>query len=181
MKEKIRTAALHMFDRHGFYRTGIRDIAGEAGCALPTLYYYYPNKTLLYETIVCEAYETLCGQMADQLPEGLGLLDTYYYTVMQQGLLSQEDKLVLRLAFRLRMGLDGGAEARARVLRWEEARAGAQERRIRAEIDDPAFARLLLRVTDHMLQRIILYGEEPVPEEIRCELTLLFSVRSASS
>lgn len=174
MRETIKNAALLIFDRNGYYRTGIRDIAEEAGCSLPTLYYYYKNKEALFETVVCEAYESLCSQIDDQIPEGMSLQDTYYFTVMQQRMLTEEEKRVFRLAFKLRMGLDGSEDAAKRMRGWEETRRQSQERRIREEIDDPVFARLLLRVTSSMLEQAILYNTELSDEDIRKEFEFLF-------
>jgi AcrR family transcriptional regulator len=177
MKEKIINAALLVFDRYGFYRAGIRDIAAEAGCSLPTLYYYCKNKEDLYQTVVCEAYEALCAQIDDQIPEGLDLLDTYYFTVLQLKLLTPEERRVFRLAYKLRAGFDDFDAAASRVRAYEETRHAAAERRIREEIASPVFARLLLHVTNYLMEQAILFGMDLSEQDIRAELELLFAAR----
>lgn len=176
MKERIKNAALVIFDRYGFHRAGIRDIAREAGCSLPSLYYYYKNKEALYETVVCEAYEQLCQQIDDQIPEGMSLQDTYYFSIMQQKLLTDDERRVFRLAYKLRMGFDDFEEAAARLRTFEAERKQAQESRIRQEIVNPSFARLLLHTTGYLLEQSILFDMELSDTEIRDELALLFSL-----
>ncbi len=174
MKDTIRLAALQEFDQKGFYRTGIRDIAKLAGCSLPTLYYYYQHKEALFEAAVCDTYETLTLQIQDQLPEGLSLLDRYYFAVLQRQLLTPDEKRVFRIALKMQLGVEGFDGARTRLSRYEEARLAEERRIIAAEVDNPAFGSVVLRVVDNMLERSILFEDVLTGDQIRAELGILF-------
>lgn len=49
--DRILAAALMLFGRHGFQRTSMADIAGEAGIARATLYLRFTNKRALFEAL----------------------------------------------------------------------------------------------------------------------------------
>ncbi|GHV08038.1 hypothetical protein FACS1894217_09860 [Clostridia bacterium] len=173
MKEKIRAAALKVFDEKGFYKAGIRDIAASASCSLPTLYYYFKNKEDLFESSVCDAYEFLVGQIEEQIPEGLPLVDRFYFQVLQRQLIGDADKAVFRIALKMFLGVEGFPATRERLGAWERRRIGAERRRLMEHYDDPNFANAVLRVVDNMLQAIILVGESLTSEQIRAELACI--------
>ncbi|GHV36730.1 hypothetical protein FACS18949_16430 [Clostridia bacterium] len=175
MKEKIKAAALAVFDEKGFYKAGIRDVAALASCSLPTLYYYYKNKEALFEASVCDSYEFLVGQIEEQLPEGLHIQERLYFEVLQRQLLPDEDKRVVRIAIKMFLGVDGFPEARERLVAWENKRkAVTREKLMSASRHKPAFADMALRVVDNMLQTSILFGEQLSSDQIRAELRCLF-------
>ncbi|GHU88864.1 hypothetical protein FACS1894202_05830 [Clostridia bacterium] len=174
MKDKIKAAALAVFDEKGFYKAGIRDVAALSSCSLPTLYYYYKNKEALFEASVCDSYEVLVGQIEEQLPEGLSLLERYYFAVLQRQLLPGDDKKVLRIAIKMLLGVDGFPEARERLVTWERKRLDGERERLSHVYDDPSFADVVLRVVDNMLQTSVLFGEQLSSDQIRRELGYLF-------
>ncbi|MCL1819070.1 MAG: TetR/AcrR family transcriptional regulator [Oscillospiraceae bacterium] len=173
MRETIISAGLEVFDEKGFFKAGIRDIAKLAGCSLPTLYYYFENKEKLFEAAVCDEYERITSQIDEQLPEGMPLIDRYYYTVMQRLMLMPDEKRVFRIALKIQFGVDGFASAIERLSVWENNRLSSERAVIESVTGDPAFAVLVLRVVDNMLLRCILFGETPPPEQIRQELEYL--------
>ncbi|MDR0293039.1 MAG: TetR/AcrR family transcriptional regulator [Oscillospiraceae bacterium] len=174
MKQKIQTAALEVFDEKGFHQASIRDIAARAGCSLPTLYYYYGSKEHLYEEVVCETYRQLSMQISDQIPEGIPLRDVWFFSVMQRRLLANDDRRVFRLAHKAMLGLDNAGAASEKLLAYEQERRAGDRGRVMAEISDPAFARLLLRVADQMLLSALLDDDGLDQEDIRRELDILF-------
>jgi len=175
MRTKIRDAALGLFDKRGFHGASIRDIAAEADCSLPTLYYYYKSKEQLYDTVVCEAYEQIAEQIAEQMPEGMPLADTCYFYIMQRRLMTGAEKIVLRLAAKIQMGFDGTPEGRARVLRCDAARVDRMRAELTALNAPPEFERLFFHVTEHLLQRAAL-GDELESDDVRGEIDLLFGI-----
>lgn len=179
MKQTIKSAALEVFDDKGYHKAGIRDIAQRASCAIPTIYYYYKDKETLYEHVVCESYEELTQQIADQIPVGLPLRDAWYFSVMQRRLLTDDDRRVFRLALKSFLGFDNAGRATERLRAYEQARRSDERERVLREVDDPAFARLVLRVTDQMLQSALLEDDELTQDDIRAELTLLFDAAEA--
>jgi len=58
-RQDLLTAARHVLSRHGFHRTKIIDIAGEAGVAVGTFYLYYPTKQALFLEMIEDAVRLL--------------------------------------------------------------------------------------------------------------------------
>lgn len=174
MKQIIRTAALSVFDEKGFHQASIRDIAARAGCSLPTLYYHYGSKELLYEEVVCATYRQISEQISDQIPEGLPLRDVWFFSVMQRRLLEDDDRRVFRLAHKAMLGLDNAGAATEKLIAYEKERRAGDKKRVLEEIANPAFARLLLRVSEQMLLTALLEDDGLTQEDIRTELDMLF-------
>ena len=181
MKQKIRTAALSVFDEKGFHQASIRDIAKNAGCSLPTLYYHYGSKEHLYEQVVCESYRQLSEQIADQMPEGVPLRDVWFFSVMQRRLLADDDRRVFRLAHKAMLGLDSAGAASEKLMAYEQMRRADDRGRVMKEVADPAFARLLLRVADQMLLSALIEDDGLDQEDIRRELEILFNAAERGS
>lgn len=175
MRERIRVAALELFDKFGFYHTGIRDIASEASCSLPTLYYHYQNKEHLFEKVVCDAFEQLSQSIDEQIPEGLPLKETFYYMVMQRRMLSPSEKLVFRLAMKVQLGFDGTEHTQQRIRQWVDNNYHTTYDRLIDEYQDQVFARLALRVLEQMLQISALVEDGLTEKDIGLELDMLFS------
>ena len=175
MKQKIRTAALKVFDEKGYHQASIRDIAARAGCSLPTLYYHYGNKENLYDEVVCASYRQISEGISDQIPEGVSLRDVWYFSVMQRRLLSDDDRRVFRLAHKSMMGLDNAGAATEKLIAYETERREQDRLRVLKEISNPAFVRLLLRVSEQMLFSALLENDGLTAEEISDELNILFS------
>ena len=175
MREKIISAALEVFDESGFHKAGIRGIAKLANCSLPTLYYYFKNKEDLFETSVCGAYERITSQIDEQLPEGMPLIDRYYFAVMQRQMLTPDEKRVFRIAMKIQLGVDGFESANKRLSLWEENRRRSELTAVGKITGDPVFAELVLRVVDNMLMRGILFGDTLPPEQIKRELAYLLN------
>ncbi len=62
-KERLLTAALHLFVEHGFHNTPTSKIAREAGIASGTLFYFYPTK----DDLVKALYLAVKSQMAQDI------------------------------------------------------------------------------------------------------------------
>jgi AcrR family transcriptional regulator len=180
MKQAIKSAALSVFDEKGFHQASIRDIAARAGCSLPTLYYHYGSKELLYEEIVFGTYRQISEQISDQIPEGLPLRDVWFFSVMQRRLLTDDDRRVFRLAHKAMLGLDNAGAAGEKLIAYEKERRAQDRKRLREETPDPAFARLLLRVTEQMLLSALLEDDGLSQDDIRHELDILFNAAGAS-
>ena len=181
MKEQIRTAALEVFDEKGYHKTGIRDIAARAGCSLPTLYYYYGNKAQMYTEIVCQSYEGLVTGIIDQTPEELSLRELWFFNVMQRRMLGDNERRVFRLALKAMLGLDNPGEAAERLLTFDRECRQKDRARVISETGNPDFARLVLRVTDQMLQSAIWGNDGISAKAIRRELDILFDAAPESS
>ena len=174
MKQKIRTAALAVFDEKGFHPASIREIASLAECSLPTLYYHYGSKERLYEVVVCDAFRQISEGISDQIPEGIPLRDVWFFSVMQRRLLANDDRRVFRLAHKAMLGLDNAGAATEKLIAYEKERRELDRLRVLEVVSDAAFVRLLLRVSEQMLFSALLENDGLTAEEIRRELDILF-------
>ena len=181
MKKQIKSAALLEFDEKGYHGTGIRDVAARAGCSLPTLYYYYKNKADMYTEVVCCSYEELVERISGQIPEGLPLREVWFFNIMRRRALEPGERRVFRLALRAMLGLDNAGEASERLLAFERAHRQKDRDQVLSETGDPAFARLVLRVTEQMLQSAILEDDGLSARDIRREIDILFDAAPKSS
>lgn len=78
-RERIILAAFRLFGRQGYARTSVSDIADAAGVKKPLLYYYFPGKQALYQSLFQQS-QVLLGPLLDDalhradegpaLPEG---------------------------------------------------------------------------------------------------------------
>lgn len=73
-RAQIVTAAAGLFDRLGYHRASLDDIAQEVGVAKPTLYHYFPSKAAILSDIHEEFIDILLTRQEARLREGL--LDT---------------------------------------------------------------------------------------------------------
>lgn len=180
-KEEIRLRILResidLFSRKGYHGTSMRQIATAASCSLPMLYYYYENKERLYHAIAFEAFTALIERLNASVTRGATLAGTYANAIMQRKTLGEEDRAIYRLALKTWLGFDGDSETRSALIDWEKER---EERTFklfqRAYGESPElalFARTMVRVVEHMIERIILMEEHIPDEEIEREIQLI--------
>jgi len=67
-RAKILTAALDAFAERGYARATVRDIAARCGLTDAALYYYFPSKRALFETLVAGVHEYPGGSAAEEGP-----------------------------------------------------------------------------------------------------------------
>jgi AcrR family transcriptional regulator len=68
-KEKIRTAAMELFMKQGYYATSISDIANQAGISKGLLYNYYKGK----EELLSEMVEARMREVVEVMEEAFAL------------------------------------------------------------------------------------------------------------
>ncbi|MAG37645.1 MAG: hypothetical protein CL878_15530 [Dehalococcoidia bacterium] len=56
-RQRVLDAAVHLFAEHGYEATGMRAIADEVGIRPASLYYYFPSKETILETLFTVAAE----------------------------------------------------------------------------------------------------------------------------
>lgn len=69
-KDRIVVAALKLFARRGYSATSIQDIVTTAQVTKPALYYYFPSKAALYQTLVDKAHEERFTLMVEAMHHG---------------------------------------------------------------------------------------------------------------
>lgn len=179
IKDVIKSKAIELFSEKGFHGTTVRDIAHEAGCSLPMLYYYYNNKNDLFEEIVYNEFLSLIERLNNAIQKGLPLEETYFLAVKQRKELSPYEKAVYKLAMKVWHGFDGGPEIRKKLVAWEKGRY-ERNREILSEINnDEALLDILTNVVlslfENYTEKIIIFNEDIPDEKIRRELSFIMN------
>lgn len=67
IRESILSAAETLFQRWGIHKTTMEDIAREAGKGKSSIYYYFPNKEAVIETVVMAQGERITRLVRDEV------------------------------------------------------------------------------------------------------------------
>lgn len=181
MKERILRESVRLFSEKGYHGASMRDIAAAADCSLPMLYYYYQNKDELFYAVAYSEFVVLIERLNREIVPGGGIQEAYIQALKQRKALSSYDRAVYKLALKVWLGFEGDARARRDLAEWENGRIDRTRRILERHIADPAkldvFARLLARVVENMMEKILLLDEdlpdEAIREEIECLMTLM--------
>jgi AcrR family transcriptional regulator len=65
IRDRILAAALDLFSRHGFDGTSLSAIAKQAGVAQPHPYYYFKDKTALWEAAVAPSFDAVLREVRE--------------------------------------------------------------------------------------------------------------------
>lgn len=97
ISERIREAACARFLADGVDGASLRAIAAQAKTSIGMVYYYYPNKDLLFFAVVDEAYAKLVADLAQALAPELNVEQRLQRFYERLGALSPSELRVLRL------------------------------------------------------------------------------------
>lgn len=181
MKEKIAYYARRLFDQHGFHGTALRDVCNLAGCKMPTLYYYYENKEKLFDEVVRVAFEELVPRLWAQLPKGVPYTEYIIRKVIQKKRLSEDERIVYRLAMKTWLGCDGFEDCRKKLKEWEQKAYQIAWEEYAPIVGSVQWAKFIVRSITEMIQRIILLNEDIPDEEIVEEINMIFDVATHSN
>lgn len=176
MKEKIALHARRLFDKHGFHGTSLRDLCKLAGCQMPTVYYYYENKEVLYDKIVGEAFITLVARLWSELPEDVSLREHAVLMVLQKKHLSEDERLIYRLAMKTWLGFEDCGRCRQRLMEWEQTAYENSWMKYDGLVASKQWAKFISRTLTSVIQRIILLDEDIADTEILEEIGMIFEV-----
>lgn len=169
IKARILTESVTLFAERGFHGTSMRDIAKQAACSLPMLYYYYSSKEALFYELAYTAFVQLIERLNAEIPHDLPLEKLYLRAVQQRMTLSPFDKAIYKLALKVWLGFDGDTKVRNDLLIWEQGRMertlSILTRRGKDSEGIQHSAGLMVRVLEHMIERIILF-DEVIPEDV---------------
>lgn len=180
MKEKIVKVALKIFSSKGFHGTSIREISAAANVSLPTIYYYFKDKTNLFEEVVANEFFKLHKKMQVGIkPTGSNPAHSYAQGIIAAKRLNKYERDVLAMAIKVGLGFDGVGSIHERIRMWEKERNDQNKSflskfvNIDFELEED-FVSLLVDITEHMMIRIILLGEDIPDEAITKRFELLF-------
>lgn len=176
MKEKIVYHALRLFDKNGFHGTAMRDIGQAAGCKMPTIYHYFKSKEELFDQIVRVGFEDLVTRLDNEIPKNLSLKEANIYRVAHKKLLTEDERLIYRLALKTWLGFEGCEQSREKLFAWEQTRYEKTYEKIAGIIPSMLWAKFWIRSITNMIQRIILLEEDIADDEIREEISMIYEV-----
>ncbi len=162
-RERIRTAALSVFSRHGLAKTGLAHVARAAGMRRSTLYHYYPDKAALLRDL---AREVLDGEetLFQAVLAGEGRAMTRIEQVCDELLAFLEQRSgpgrVLVELWASEPRLVRTMLRRVRAMVAELVRQGQKDGDIRGSLDPDATAVLLVSLLDGLfIQHFLDPGE----------------------
>lgn len=179
IKARILTESVSLFAEKGFHGTSMRDLSKRAACSLPMLYYYYSSKEALFYELAYTAFVQLIEKLNAEIPRNLPFETLYLLAIQQRMALSPYDKAIYKLALKVWLGFDGDSKVRHDLMAWEEDRLERTLKILTHHFKDTTLmedrARLMVRVLEHMIERIILFDEVLSEELIRAELGLIIA------
>ena len=174
MKELISYHSLRLFDQKGYNGASMRDIGHAAGCSMPTLYHHYKNKENLFDEVVRVAYINSLAANRKLLPEKISPENYCAEVAIQRKNLTDDEKLIHRLAMKTWLGCEGCDEVRQKMLNWESTRYARNEKLLSNVISSPIWVKIITRAFENIIERIVLFNEDISDEEIREEMRILF-------
>lgn len=176
LKARIKEAAVEHFNRNGYHGTTIRGIAGDVGCSLPMIYYYYKNKKELFDEIVKRDYFQLLSKQELSLESG-DVIEGYTRLIHSLNSLSSYDKHLYRLGVKVYLSFDGDEEHIQDMDTYEEAVYVSHAARIKPHLVESAdcdlIAHTLMHLLDTLIMEIVVKGKTLPEEQIRAEISLI--------
>jgi len=149
-----------------------------AGCKMPTIYHYFKNKEDLFDQIVRVQYEELVERLGNEIPTGLSLQESCVYRVQRKKTLTEDERLVYRLAIKTWLGFEGCEQSRQRLLQWEQARYESNLEKYAEITSSMLWVKFITRSITNMIIRILLLDENPTNDEIQEEISMILEVAS---
>ncbi len=105
-------AAAQAFARHGLEATTMREIAGEAGYTVPSLYAYFNGKQEIIEALLQQIGEQLTRTFTDPMPSGLAFPQKLELLLQRQLEFGQEWREAFKVIFAAKVKKDHGGISR---------------------------------------------------------------------
>jgi len=175
VKTKIKHVAINSFNKDGFFGASIRDIAKEANCSLPTIYYYYISKKELFDEIIKKDFFELLSNRAIKLKCD-DVVNFYVDFVYGLNELTEYEKKVYRLAVKVYLSFDGDEELIKIIDDWEKTIFPRHREIIRSHFNSnytDSQIRTLVHLLENMIERIVVKNENPSRNEIQQELEIV--------
>jgi AcrR family transcriptional regulator len=176
LKNKIKKVAVDLFNKNGYHGATIRNIAKEADCSLPMIYYYFKSKKELFHEIIMKDYFNLLKKQAKQV-NASNVLDFYTRLIYQLNYLSDYDKKVYRLGIKVYLTYEGDRELIEIMNRWEKTIQPTHYKllssHLNADKDTIIMTRVLIRLMDNLIESIVAKNTYIQKEQIREELAVI--------
>lgn len=176
MKARIKQAAVEHFNSAGYHGTTIRNIAGDVGCSLPMIYYYYKSKKDLFDEIIKVDFFEVLRKQAAQLKLD-NAVDFYTKFVCDLNGLDRYDKQVYRLGIKVYLTFDGDEELMVHMDAWEQTILPRHHQILKPYMkgikNEAAVVRTLVHVLETMIENIVVKGRFLPEEEVRDEISVV--------
>lgn len=173
LRAKIKEIAVNHFNKDGYHGATIRNIAKEANCSLPMVYYYFNSKKELFHEIIEKDYFELLSIHAEKINEQ-DIIEYYTQYVYTLNHLKTYDKKVFRLGLKVSLYLDGDDELAKVMDEYEKTLIPWHFQRIMPHLGDVGnwvvIIRTLIRLLDNLIEVIIVknrfLSEDTIREDI---------------
>lgn len=145
---------------------------------MPTIYHYFKNKEDLFDQIVRIQYEKLVDRLGDEIPKDLSFQESCVFRVKRKKTLTEDEKLIYRLAIKTWLGFEGCEPSRQKLLQWERTRYESNLMAYAEITSSMLWVKFITRSITNMIIRIILLDENPSDNEIQEEITMILEVAS---
>lgn len=176
LKERIKEVAVEHFDESGYHGTTIRNIAGDVGCSLPMIYYYYENKKELFDEIIKKDFFKIIDKQASGLTMD-NVVEFYTKFIFDLNFLSDYEKKVYRLGIKVYLLFDGDEELMSLMDEWEKGILPRHRKILEPFIKDDdkkdARTRTLIHLLETMIINIVVKNRYLPEDEIREEISII--------
>ncbi|MDR0293594.1 MAG: TetR/AcrR family transcriptional regulator [Oscillospiraceae bacterium] len=181
IKDKIAYHSRRLFDEHGYHGAALREVCKLAGCKMPTVYYHYKNKENLFDEAVRAAFEELVARLWAQLPKEVSGKEYYIAMVKQKKHLSEDERIIYRLALKTWLGFESCGGSRQKLREWEELAYRKTLENCAGIAGSVQWAKFIARSVTGIIQRIILMDDDIPDSEIEEEISMIFDVATHSN
>ncbi len=173
VKSRIKETAVRLFDQNGYHGTTVREIAGEAGCSLPMIYYYYRSKKDLFHEIIERDFFDIVSRQAEKVT-ARDIVALYTEFVYELNHLSSHERKIYRLGVKVYLGFDGDGELMDVMDRWEKTIAARHAKlvlpQLREQENGAVIVRTLIHLLENLIESIVVKNRRIPKNEIRGEI-----------
>lgn len=177
-KQIIKSAALKLFSEKGYDGVSIRDIAFEADCAIPSVYYYFKNKEGLYKELAYDDFLELNKVLQSKINQKADFKEIYIQALLHILHLQEEQRMTYKLAVMTSLGVSQFPEVQQLLLEWEQTRYAFAAETLKKiyKIDSEYYANILSRVSSNMIMQNMLLEKKLTDQQVKDELMIVFEL-----
>jgi len=183
-RARLLDAARRVFGQKGYHPATVDDITREAGVAKGTFYLYFPEKPAIFYELMESFFDMVTGvglSVRSEVTTREQYFDRVEDAARRMGRLFQENRDLVRLAFRESMGLDDRLERRVREFYRGLARVESNNIRLGVELGilrDDVDPTLAAYAHIGMVERVLLQWQFdrtfPQVQDLERQLVALF-------
>ncbi|OJU16141.1 MAG: hypothetical protein BGN88_03375 [Clostridiales bacterium 43-6] len=178
IKNRILGESVKCFAEKGYRGTSMRDIANQAECSLPMLYYYYKNKKQLFEEVAFNEFVFTNDRLNKNIPFDDNLQNFYKSLLKSRKKLYPFENSLYKISLQTFFGFDDLPELTQKMREWyinlENHHIELIKKYYRSKNID-LIALLISRYINEVTTKIV-FGITIYDEEIENEIDFLFKM-----